>query len=425
MKKAIMAFALIAFSAASNESAAAVTAGAAQLIAVELFARNEKVIPLSYTHGDYRCIHIKPPEILIRNVSRQAVTLERVSIVGISSGREVARFTVYEDRIAELMSAQNKRINTYMSALDDAEKSSRFKRIHGEPAVLEAGYHEGHILPPSAHACLGLSDALLFFYEGASTVDALEILVEAKGAGDATSSAVLSLPYTQYACRGEYRFPIEGACVVGNVPFGHSHRFANGQEFAIDILDIRRNDDGSFSTSRVPSPMVIMGSDKAADYYIYGREVRAIAAGTVLDVSDRYPDEFASNPQEPFTKRNERVKQYLVEKGMSVESIPSGNYVLIDHGNGEYARYCHLRAEIPVKAGDQVKQGDVIGFVGNSGQSMEPHLHLELLDSPDAGTANGLPIAFGNLNLARALDSPSFGDKNSLVFSEFIFVFSD
>jgi hypothetical protein len=56
---------------------------------------------------------------------------------------------------------------------------------------------------------------------------------------------------------------------------------------------------------------------------------------------------------------------------------------------------------------------------------MEPHLHLELLDSADYLTANGLPIVFSNLNLARALESPSFGEKNSLVFSEFIFVFSD
>jgi hypothetical protein len=39
----------------------------------------------------------------------------------------------------------------------------------------------------------------------------------------------------------------------------------NGQEFAIDILDIRWNDDGSFSTWRLPSPRVIMGSDKTSD----------------------------------------------------------------------------------------------------------------------------------------------------------------
>jgi murein DD-endopeptidase MepM/ murein hydrolase activator NlpD len=145
----------------------------------------------------------------------------------------------------------------------------------------------------------------------------------------------------------------------------------------------------------------------------------------VLEVSDRYPDEFASNPQEHFSKRIERLKQHLIEKGVGSDNIQGGNYVFIDHENGEYARYCHLLEEIPVKAGDRVAQGDVIGYVGNSGQSMEPHLHLELLDSPDIYTANGLPIVFSNLDLSRALDSPSFGEKNSFAFSEFIFVFSD
>ncbi|MFC1500576.1 hypothetical protein ACFL6T_06150 [Candidatus Zixiibacteriota bacterium] len=48
-----------------------------------------------------------------------------------------------------------------------------------------------------------------------------------------------------------------------------------------------------------------------------------------------------------------------------------------------------------------------------------------MLDSPDYLSANGLPIAFSNLNLAGALDSPTFGDRNSFVFSEFIFIISN
>ena len=156
--------------------------------------------------------------------------------------------------------------------------------------------------------------------------------------------------------------------------------------------------------------MVILGSDKASDYHIFGREVRAMADGEVIDVYDQYPDEFADNPREPFEQRNARLKQHMIEKGQDPSKL-SGNFVFIDHGNGEYARYCHLRDDIPVKVGDKVKQGDVIGYVGNSGQSMEPHLHLELLDSVDYLTANGLPIVFTNLDLAHALESPSFGEK--------------
>jgi hypothetical protein len=253
MKKMIVVIALLVLGAVLMGAAAATMKGVAPLLTIEMFARNEKVIPLSYEHGDYKCIHVKPPEILVRNISGKAVTLKRASIVGKSDGREVARFTIHEDRIGELMAAENKKINKYMSALDDADMAYRLRRIHGEPAVMEAGYHEGHALPPSAYACLGLTDALFFFYEGTSVVDALEIVVEAEGAGGAASSVVCDLPYTPYTCQGEYHFPIEGACMVGSIPFGHSHRFANGQEFAIDILDIRRNDDAAARCG--PSPM--------------------------------------------------------------------------------------------------------------------------------------------------------------------------
>lgn len=61
-------------------------------------------------------------------------------------------------------------------------------------------------------------------------------------------------------------------------------------------------------------------------------------------------------------------------------SIPAGygNYVEIDHGGGFVTRYAHLE-EIRVKQGQQVEKGMVIGTLGNSGGSVAPHLHYEIL----------------------------------------------
>jgi hypothetical protein len=393
------------------------------LVSVATFARDDKVIPLAYDHGDYHCVHVRPPAILIRNLSDDMVKITSASVIGRSEGREVARFTVHEGRIEDLMAANGRVFNRHLSNLDDPQTSYRVGRVYGVPVLPEAGYCEGSELPAGGYAALRLENAFYFFYEGLARIDALEVAVACEQAGE-RSVAVLDLPYVHYTCRNAYRFPIAGSSMAGSVPFGHNHRFGNGQEFALDIFDIRRNEDGSFSSSRGPSPMVIMGSDHASDYYVYGREVRAMADGKVLEVNDGYPDEFADNPHEPADQRTARLKQHLIDEGENPGVILS-NFVFIDHGNGEYARYCHLREDIPVKAGDEVKQGDVIGYVGNSGQSMEPHLHLELLDSADYLTANGLPIVFANLDLIHALESPSFGEKNSLVFSEFIFLFSD
>ena len=55
-----------------------------------------------------------------------------------------------------------------------------------------------------------------------------------------------------------------------------------------------------------------------------------------------------------------------------------GNWVEIDHGNGYSSRYIHLET-ILVKEGQFLKKGVVLGTVGNSGGSISPHLHYEIL----------------------------------------------
>lgn len=54
-----------------------------------------------------------------------------------------------------------------------------------------------------------------------------------------------------------------------------------------------------------------------------------------------------------------------------------GNMVDLDHGNGLVSRYAHSQ-RLNVKDGEIVKAGQVIAFLGNSGQSTGPHLHFEL-----------------------------------------------
>ncbi len=76
----------------------------------------------------------------------------------------------------------------------------------------------------------------------------------------------------------------------------------------------------------------------------------------------------------------------------------AGNYVIVDHENGEFSMYAHLQeGSILVKAGESVKKGQVVGKVGNTGNSGAPHLHFQLMDSANFFTANGLPVMFGNV----------------------------
>jgi murein DD-endopeptidase MepM/ murein hydrolase activator NlpD len=54
-----------------------------------------------------------------------------------------------------------------------------------------------------------------------------------------------------------------------------------------------------------------------------------------------------------------------------------GNYVIIKHKHGYYTRYAHLQG-FKVKTGQRVQQGEVIGWIGNTGLSTGPHLHYEV-----------------------------------------------
>ena len=54
-----------------------------------------------------------------------------------------------------------------------------------------------------------------------------------------------------------------------------------------------------------------------------------------------------------------------------------GNYVKIKHSKGIYTLYAHLKEGLKVKKGQKVKQGDLLGFMSNSGVAKGNHLHYE------------------------------------------------
>ncbi len=64
-----------------------------------------------------------------------------------------------------------------------------------------------------------------------------------------------------------------------------------------------------------------------------------------------------------------------------------GNLVIIRHPNGTQTFYAH-QSKIAVSKGDHVNQGDVIGYVGNTGRSTGPHLHFEVRGAKNPGFDN-------------------------------------
>jgi murein DD-endopeptidase MepM/ murein hydrolase activator NlpD len=111
-----------------------------------------------------------------------------------------------------------------------------------------------------------------------------------------------------------------------------------------------------------------------ADYYAYGKKVLAAKDGTVVMVKN----DIAENVP-----------------GQTNLNTPSGNVVVIDHGNNQFGYYAHLKPfAVAVKKGAHVKAGDVLGEVGNSGDSPEPHLHFHVMNNADAAQGDGIPLVF-------------------------------
>jgi hypothetical protein len=115
-------------------------------------------------------------------------------------------------------------------------------------------------------------------------------------------------------------------------------------------------------------------------YLAFGQPVYAAGAGRVADAHDGEPDDRRVNQAE------------LAKRGTAI----GGNYVVIDHLNGEYSWFAHLKkGSVKVKPGQMVKQGEVIGQIGASGDSLFPHLHYELRTGPGIQGVEGLPSYFG------------------------------
>ena len=77
-----------------------------------------------------------------------------------------------------------------------------------------------------------------------------------------------------------------------------------------------------------------------------------------------------------------------------------GNTVIIKTENNEYLFFAHFKQHsIKVKHGQKVKQGDLLGLCGNSGNSSEPHLHFHIQNVEDINIATGVKCYFDEISV--------------------------
>lgn len=192
---------------------------------------------------------------------------------------------------------------------------------------------------------------------------------------------------TVHAPPQRVRMPVTGRWVALNSPANRvpSHGLhAYGQTYALDLVhepsDHPRPAFGSGHGFRPPT-----------DFPAFGQPVLAPADGVVVRIYDRARD---------HRSRNSALGVLVVLLEGAVRELLGprrllGNHLVLDLGDGVYAALAHLRrGSLRVAVGDEVRAGQHVADCGNSGNSTEPHLHVQLMDHPQVIVAAGLPVEF-------------------------------
>jgi Peptidase family M23 len=123
--------------------------------------------------------------------------------------------------------------------------------------------------------------------------------------------------------------------------------------------------------------------EKLESYAIFGQPVLAVADALVVSAIDGLPE------QTP---------------GKFPTNIPiaeaDGNSIILDLGKNRYALYAHMQpGSLKVHKGDKVHLGQIIGLVGDTGNSIVPHLHFQVMAGPSSLAANGLPYEISHFQV--------------------------
>lgn len=192
--------------------------------------------------------------------------------------------------------------------------------------------------------------------------------------------------------------PVRGSWVAINSPGSKvpSHgTLAMGQKYAVDILHP--------STASTPGmPTRGLRPNRPEDYSCFGDQVHAMADGTVLGTVDRWRDHVARNTWPTL------IWMMTIEglvRSLGGLSAITGNHVIVQHDDGHVSLYAHLRrGSVQVAPGQRVAIGEVLGQVGNTGNTSEPHLHVQLMEGPSAMASSGVPMRWEGVAHGDELD---------------------
>ena len=227
-------------------------------------------------------------------------------------------------------------------------------------------------------------------------IDLLRCELRLAGPGGVQEKAMVEVRPVEYAQKTSLILPVAGVHLWAyEAPgfYSHHRRLDLTDPFNRDVMKMRRN------SQRYALDLVVVDDQgeafhgnpgKQESWVGFGVPIVAPAPGTVVaavgDKPDDIPYDLAAAQKEP--------------------ALMAGNYIILDHDNGEHSMLAHFRnGSLAVKPGDHVQRGQLLGKMGHSGMgSGLVHVHYELRTTADLFDADALPAVFQGF---RRIGSPT------------------
>ncbi|WP_319449573.1 MULTISPECIES: M23 family metallopeptidase [unclassified Mycobacterium] len=176
-------------------------------------------------------------------------------------------------------------------------------------------------------------------------------------------------------------------CVVSphrGAVMGVGGRLNGSERYAIDWLRV--------DPAKSPASTHRGDGTRNEDYLAYDAPLLAVADGTVAAV----------------VSDNKEATPQVITPDQSFEEL-GGNYVIIDIGDGNFAFYAHMiPGSASVKVGDKVTRGQVIGRLGNSGNTSEAHLHFHVMRAPVPLSSDNVPFEIDRFTFVGTFNDDRF-----------------
>lgn len=209
---------------------------------------------------------------------------------------------------------------------------------------------------------------------------------------DFDQSVIKTIVPKVYIAKNDYYLPLKGKIIVwdghdfysrnrrSSADTGMDNITSNSSRYAYDLMNVDANG------------AMYSGSPYAkGHWYSYGKPVFAPSEGRIVSIQDTIPD-------------NQYAGKSVKRPKLAADDDPDGmgNYIIIQHANGEYSVLVHLeKGSIHVRPGQWVHAGEELAKVGFSGKAMYPHLHYSVTNGAEEVVAEGLPNYFNNYKLFR------------------------